>query len=61
MILDIVAVQGRMTWWTWVIRDSGGGVVEESRTQFQVRQAAEADGHVRLAELKARSHRSRPD
>jgi hypothetical protein len=58
MTLDVIAVQGRVTWWSWVIRDSGG-VVEESRTQFQIRSAAEADGQVRLAELEARSSRSR--
>lgn len=60
MTLDVIAVQGRVTWWSWVIRD-GGSVVEESRTQFQIRSAAEADGQVRLAELEARSGRSRRD
>ncbi|MBI3630499.1 MAG: hypothetical protein HY217_13175 [Candidatus Rokubacteria bacterium] len=60
MTLDVIAVQGRVTWWSWVIRD-GGGVVEESRTQFQIRSAAEADGQVRLAELEARSGRARRD
>jgi hypothetical protein len=58
MTLDVIAVQGRVTWWSWVIRDNGG-VVEESRTQFQIRSAAEADGQVRLAELEARSSRFR--
>jgi hypothetical protein len=60
MTLDVIAVQGRVTWWSWVIRD-GGAVVEESRTQFQIRSAAEADGQVRLAELEARSGRPRRD
>jgi len=61
MTLDVIAVAGRLTWWSWVIRDSGGGVVEESRTQFQIRSAAEADGRGRLAQLEARSARSRQD
>ena len=53
MTLDIVAVRGQVTWWTWVIRDVAGAPIEESRTQFRVIEDAKASGRARLAQLEA--------
>lgn len=54
MTLHIVEIRGRAMWWTWVIRDETGVLVEESRTQFRSAEAAELQGRTRIAELKIR-------
>ena len=54
MTLHIVEIRGRSMWWTWMIRDSEGVVLEESRTQFRSAEAAELQGKNRIAELKIR-------
>ena len=41
-------------WWTWVIRDNAGLLVEESRTQFRSAAAADLEGRARIAELEKR-------
>ena len=55
--LHIVEIRGRSMWWTWVIRDSAGVLVEESRTQFRSAAAAESEGRARIADLKNRHAR----
>ncbi len=57
MTLDIVAVRGQVTWWTWVIRDANGAPIEESKTQFRVIEDAKASGRARLAQLEASRQR----
>jgi len=52
--LHIVEIRGRAMWWTWVIRDSTGILVEESRTQFRSPAAAELQGRARIADLENR-------
>jgi len=54
MTLHIVEIRGRSLWWTWMIRDSEGVLLEESRTQFRSAEAAELQGKSRIAELKIR-------
>jgi len=54
MTLHIVEIRGRAMWWTWMIRDSAGVLLEESRTQFRSAEAAELQGRTRIAELKIR-------
>ena len=54
MTLHIVEIRGRVMWWTWMIRDSQGVLLEESRTQFRSAEAAESQGRTRIAELKIR-------
>ena len=54
MTLHIVEIRGRSMWWTWMIRDSAGVLLEESRTQFRSAEAAELQGRSRIAELKIR-------
>ena len=54
MTLHLVEIRGRSMWWTWMIRDSQGVVLEESRTQFRSAEAAELQGRTRIAELKTR-------
>ena len=54
MTLQIVAVQGYVTWWTWTIKNAGGVLMEQSPMQFRSAATAEARGRTRLAELKAR-------
>ena len=54
MTLHIVEIRGRVMWWTWMIRDSQGVLLEESRTQFRSAEAAESQGKTRIAELKIR-------
>ena len=54
MTLQIVEIRGRAVWWTWVIRDSAGVLVEESQTQFRSAAAAELQGRVRIADLENR-------
>jgi hypothetical protein len=54
MTLQIVAVQGYATWWTWTIRSAAGVLREQSTTQFRSAAAAEAHGRARLAALTAR-------
>ncbi|PYM33887.1 MAG: hypothetical protein DME17_17215 [Candidatus Rokuibacteriota bacterium] len=61
MTLDIVAVRGQVTWWTWVIRDAAGVAIEESKTQFRVIEDAKASGHARLAQLQAPRQRPGQD
>jgi hypothetical protein len=53
MTVDIVAVRGQVTWWTWKIRDKSGAILEESKTQYRVVGDAEASGRARLAQLEA--------
>ena len=57
MTLDIVAVRGQVTWWTWVIRGTDGAPIEESRTQFRLIEDAKASGRARLAQLEASRQR----
>ena len=52
--LHLVEVRGRVMWWSWVIRDSAGVQLEESRTQFRSAEAAELEGRARIAELQKR-------
>jgi hypothetical protein len=52
--LHIVEIRGRAMWWTWVIRDSTGVLVEESRTQFRSAAEAELRGRARIADLENR-------
>jgi hypothetical protein len=52
--LHIVEIRGRSMWWTWVIRDSTGVLVEESRTQFRSAAEAELRGRARIADLENR-------
>jgi hypothetical protein len=52
--LHIVEIRGRSPWWTWVIRDADGTLVEESRTQFRTAAAAELQGRARIAYLENR-------
>ena len=52
--LHIVEIRGRAMWWTWVIRDNAGVLVEESRTQFRSAAAAELQGRARIADLENR-------
>jgi hypothetical protein len=54
MTLHIVEIRGRLMWWTWVIRDNAGVLVEESRTQFRSAAAAELQGRARIADLENR-------
>jgi len=54
MTLHIVEIRGRAMWWTWMIRDSAGVLLEESRTQFRSAEAAELQGRTRIAELTIR-------
>ena len=54
MTLHLVEIRGRSMWWTWIIRDSAGVLVEESRTQFRSAEAAETEGRTRMTELKTR-------
>ena len=54
MTLHLVEIRGRSMWWTWIIRDSAGVLVEESRTQFRSAEAAELEGRTRMTELKTR-------
>src|SRR5438552_9315471 len=54
MTLHIVEIRGRSMWWTWVIRDDTGVLVEESRTQFRSAAAAESQGRARIADLEHR-------
>jgi hypothetical protein len=55
MTLQIVAVQGYATWWTWTIRSAAGALREQATMQFRSAAAAEAHGRARLAELKERA------
>jgi hypothetical protein len=50
--LHIVEIRGRSPWWIWVIRDSTGGLVEESKTQFRSAVAAELKGRARIEDLE---------
>jgi len=50
MTLHIVEIRGRSMWWTWMIRDSAGVLLEESRTQFRSAEAAELQGRNRIAQ-----------
>lgn len=52
MTLHIVAVRGHSMWWVWMIRDSAGVLVEESRTQFRSAADAELQGRTRIAEFE---------
>lgn len=52
--LHIVEIRGRLSWWTWMIRDSAGVSVEESKTQFLSASAAEQQGRARIADLESR-------
>ena len=54
MKLEVVEVRGRVMWWTWMIRDSGGVLMEESKTQFRSAEAAEQQGRSRIAEIEKR-------
>jgi hypothetical protein len=54
MTLHIVEIRGRSMWWTWMIRDSTGVLLEESRTQFRSAEDAERQGRTRITELKIR-------
>jgi hypothetical protein len=54
VILHIVEIRGRSPWWTWVIRDSAGVLVEESLTQFRSAADAELKGRARIADLEHR-------
>jgi hypothetical protein len=52
--LHIVEIRGRTPWWTWVIRDSAGVLIEESLTQFRSAAAAELKGRARIEDLENR-------
>jgi hypothetical protein len=52
--LHIVEIRGRSPWWTWVIRDSAGVLIEESLTQFRSAAAAELKGRARIEDLENR-------
>jgi hypothetical protein len=54
MTLHIVEIRGRSPWWTWLIRDRTGVLVEESMIQFRSAVAAEQTGRARIEELENR-------
>jgi hypothetical protein len=55
--LTVVPASGHAAWWTWVIRDDVGALVEASSTHFRVAADAEKHGAARLAMLE--EHRRR--
>jgi hypothetical protein len=60
MTLHLESIQGRTTWWVWVIRNLAGVVVEQSTMQFRSAQAAQAHGRARLMALEERGGRDGP-
>lgn len=52
LTLTVVAASGHAAWWTWVLRDDGGALVEASSTQFRVAADAETHGRARIAMLE---------
>jgi hypothetical protein len=52
--LHIVEIRGRSMWWSWVIRDNAGVLVEESRTQYRSAAEAELQGRARIVDLENR-------
>lgn len=60
MTLHLESIQGRATWWVWVIRNLAGVVVEQSTIQFRSAEAAQAHGRARLTVLEERGGRGGP-
>jgi hypothetical protein len=58
MTLHLEAVQGRSTWWVWIIRNTAGVLIEQSTMQFRSAEAAEVNGQARLAVFKEAGRQS---